>query len=724
MKVLTQVKGEDGCDASLKTSSTYHTNLPSAREGSDSSRQAQGEADLDTLKAQQQELLDLQKHVQRSLANIQTQLQTKKKKKTNFGHLSKRKVIAPATTKAKSNNASFVMKRSQSSFGFGTKPKPKQSQNTGSSTKRRLAYRPSVQERKRLNQSVISTTSARRNRNARQVARDTSICGGQSFIERPATAAQESFLQPSKSVNKYRPTTPQIKKKETIASRLANVGQSNRVIKSRATDKRPSTINKPTKTPFNLQKELSDIKCWSTRVAKQLTSQNLIDLSNQFKLPTETMALLKSFCIILNSFRREEYRLPLEDFEQKGTVKHYLKMNSRSIPPELLSISTKASKENYSIEGLEIASQIFKTALQDITREKREIKVIWEMVSRVVNFFNRRVEAEEAAKAKQLRKQRNQSYSNVQSRLKIPSNTGSQTLRRNESALSMHNRSKSRHAFKGGAQIQRKKPLHQRMASSITVQKTFMTPKRHNMSFQNKMCDSAQRNAMLNTEKVDRTFHEETPNKDFLERQRLHNEAMLDELEDHKDTTLTIAQRHGVDLNESKLPVEEKEEEEIPQIQEKPSAELLCSFNNTQQVINIDTSMAMDEERRESSFEEDEDFRLTLHKCDTGKSANNQVKTPKQQAFITPTKEPVSPDFSPSKRSQLFEGLSKSPEDLNSSMVLNEEQLDRMMALKERRRAEREEEAQDNFSAACLDTTIEVEAKKQEILNQLAPEQE
>lgn len=121
-------------------------------------------------------------------------------------------------------------------------------------------------------------------------------------------------------------------------------------------------------------------------------------------MPTEILALLKAFCIILNSFRREEYRLPLEEFEQKGTVKHYLKMNSRSIPPELLSISTKASKESYSIEGLEIAAQIFLSAPKDVTREKREIKVIWEMVSRVVSFFNQRCEAEEAAKAKMLRK--------------------------------------------------------------------------------------------------------------------------------------------------------------------------------------------------------------------------------------------------------------------------------------------------------------------------------
>jgi len=56
--------------------------------------------------------LDLQRHVQQSLANIQTQLHSKKKKKSNFGQLTKRKVIAPATTKAKSNNASFAMKRS------------------------------------------------------------------------------------------------------------------------------------------------------------------------------------------------------------------------------------------------------------------------------------------------------------------------------------------------------------------------------------------------------------------------------------------------------------------------------------------------------------------------------------------------------------------------------------------------------------------------------------
>ena len=166
-------------------------------------------------------------------------------------------------------------------------------------------------------------------------------------------------------------------------------------------------------------------------------------------MPEDIQALLKTFCIVLNSFRREEYRIDLEDFEEKGTIKHYLKMNSRSIPPELLSISTKASKEAYSIEGLEIASQVFLSAPQDISRERREIKVIWELMSRVITYFNRRVEMEELAKAKQLRKQRNQSYSNFQSRLKIPSSTGGKSLRRNESAISFHNRSKTRHAFPG-----------------------------------------------------------------------------------------------------------------------------------------------------------------------------------------------------------------------------------------------------------------------------------
>ena len=77
----------------------------------------------------------------------------------------------------------------------------------------------------------------------------------------------------------------------------------------------------------------------TTRVAKQLTSKNLLNLAQESGQSEDIKTMLCVFCLIVNGFRREDYMFDHTMFDQVGTVQNFLRTNNRSIPPELLSIA-------------------------------------------------------------------------------------------------------------------------------------------------------------------------------------------------------------------------------------------------------------------------------------------------------------------------------------------------------------------------------------------------
>jgi hypothetical protein len=102
---------------------------------------------------------------------------------------------------------------------------------------------------------------------------------------------------------------------------------------------------------------------------------------------SEHQALLKAFVLLVNGFRREEYRQPMNELEDHNDIRAFLKQNARSISPELLSISTKAQRGTYCEAAIETACILFESMAPIRGREKREIKVIHEVCSKVCNYF-------------------------------------------------------------------------------------------------------------------------------------------------------------------------------------------------------------------------------------------------------------------------------------------------------------------------------------------------
>ena len=79
-------------------------------------------------------------------------------------------------------------------------------------------------------------------------------------------------------------------------------------------------------------------------------------------------------------------------------------MNSRSIPPELLSIGTKLQKGAFSADGLIKAGKVFRSSdLTKVDQEKRVIKVILDLMLKM-NEFIRQLEIQCIPEKKTLKK--------------------------------------------------------------------------------------------------------------------------------------------------------------------------------------------------------------------------------------------------------------------------------------------------------------------------------
>lgn len=94
MKTLTIGGKDDQMDQSQRTSSTYHTGMITLRQEEKTTKQEILEPDIDTLKRQHQELLDLQKHVQSSLAQIQSKLNQKQPVKAKTRAVIQKKTVS------------------------------------------------------------------------------------------------------------------------------------------------------------------------------------------------------------------------------------------------------------------------------------------------------------------------------------------------------------------------------------------------------------------------------------------------------------------------------------------------------------------------------------------------------------------------------------------------------------------------------------------------------
>ncbi len=138
----------------------------------------------------------------------------------------------------------------------------------------------------------------------------------------------------------------------------------------------------------------------------------------------------------------------------------------------------------------------------------------------------------------------------------------------------------------------------------------------------------------------------------MLQVQRLENEAILDELEDSKDSTLSLAHRHGVEIEEipspkkqtiidyqEHIPLEKIElsqaNETVPIVFAEERSEL-ADLNNTH-IVQVDHSLAevSFEPNSEDEFEPEPDFKISLMKCDTAKHSKDAA-TPK--LYKTPEK--------------------------------------------------------------------------------------
>lgn len=87
-------------------------------------------------------------------------------------------------------------------------------------------------------------------------------------------------------------------------------------------------------------------------------------------------------------------------------------MNARSIPTELLGIGSKVQKSIYCWEGLDRAAKIFESGvLKAICNEKWEVKTLYELVLKIVLFYEKSNIPEEEPKS--LFKQWNKSTINL-----------------------------------------------------------------------------------------------------------------------------------------------------------------------------------------------------------------------------------------------------------------------------------------------------------------------
>lgn len=87
-----------------------------------------------------------------------------------------------------------------------------------------------------------------------------------------------------------------------------------------------------------------------------------------------------------------------------------MKTNSRSITPEILSIPQKAKKGSYEKDGIEKALQSMQNVDPVVMKkERREVKIIFEFVNKVVLYFESQKEHERTLEKSARRQSRNHS---------------------------------------------------------------------------------------------------------------------------------------------------------------------------------------------------------------------------------------------------------------------------------------------------------------------------
>lgn len=129
-------------------------------------------------------------------------------------------------------------------------------------------------------------------------------------------------------------------------------------------------------------------------------------------MTSEVKGLLLSFALIINSFRRKDIQTSIDVFDEKNAALNFIWVNAWSIPTEILGIGSKVQKNIYCWEGLDRAAKIFESGvLKAICNEKWEVKTLYELVLKIVLFYEKSNIPEEEPKS--LFKQRNKSTLNL-----------------------------------------------------------------------------------------------------------------------------------------------------------------------------------------------------------------------------------------------------------------------------------------------------------------------
>ena len=255
----------------------------------------------------------------------------------------KRKRNAYSNSQKNCPNTTFTgLKRSQSSFGF--KKTTVQSQ-----IRQKLSQNTIVNNKCQVKGNMTSVSSRRDRTTRRNQVRESSQIST-SFVK-----SDHSTYAFKKAENKLQPKTPQTGKTMKSSRMFSS-------IKYKPAERKKFQQKKTVPVSTSLANELSEIKIQSTRTAKQLTAKTLTDFANHV-VSFEVRELFTAFVIVMNSFKRSDIRLSLSFFKTYENVQSYIRNNSRSILPELLSLSAKAQRGNFCNDGLTHSMNIFNSSV-------------------------------------------------------------------------------------------------------------------------------------------------------------------------------------------------------------------------------------------------------------------------------------------------------------------------------------------------------------------------
>jgi len=114
-----------------------------------------------------------------------------------------------------------------------------------------------------------------------------------------------------------------------------------------------------------------------------------MDISQLKPWTNEHKVLIRGFVHFINAYRREEFQVDPRDLEETHQIREFLKTNSRSIPPELLSVSSKTQRGSYDKDCIDIACKLIDSLPPQRSKDKREFKVIFELCLKIKNYFSK-----------------------------------------------------------------------------------------------------------------------------------------------------------------------------------------------------------------------------------------------------------------------------------------------------------------------------------------------